>query len=73
MDVGMDDGATEAPLMWRLPAREVSRVGGDLVRRDNVVPDTNMDVGMDGDATEAPLVRHLPAREASRVGSELVR
>ena len=72
MDVGMDGGATEAPLVRRLPAREASRVGGDLVRRDNVVPDTNIDVGIDGGATEALSVQCLPAQEASRVGGDLV-
>ena len=61
MDVRMDGGATEAPSVRRLPAREASRVGGDLVRQDNVVPDTNMDVRMDGSATGAPSVRCLPA------------
>ncbi|SLM37413.1 retrotransposon nucleocapsid protein [Lasallia pustulata] len=68
-----DGGTTEAPSVRHLPAQETSCVGGDLVRQDNVVPDTNMDVGMDSGTTEAPLVRRLPAREASRVGGDLVR
>ena len=61
MDVRIDGGATEAPLVQRLPAREASRDVDGVVRQDNVVPNINIDVRMDGSATEAPLIWRLSA------------
>ena len=61
MDVGMVSSATEAPLIQRLPAQELSRDGDGVVRQENIVPNTNMNVRMDGGATEAPSVQRLPA------------
>ena len=68
----MDGGTTGIPAIYNLHAQEASRDGGDLVREDKVVPDTNIDVGMDGGATEASLMRRLPAQEASRSGDGAV-
>ena len=65
MDVRIDCRATEAPLVWCLPAREASHDGDGVVQQENVVPNINIDVEMDGGTTEAPSVRRLPAQEAS--------
>ena len=61
MDIGVDGSATEAPLVWRLPAQEASRDSDDVVQQDNVVPNINMNVRIHCSATEAPLVQRLPA------------
>ena len=58
----MDGGMTGTPAVCNLPAREASRNGDAVVRRDNVVPNINMD----GGTTGTPAVRNLHAREASR-------
>ncbi|SLM35629.1 gag polymerase env protein [Lasallia pustulata] len=44
----MDGGTTGTPAVRDLYAREASRDGDAVVRRDNVIPDINMDVGRPG-------------------------